>query len=172
MYTVIKNGSRIVVKFHNLELRQYRIEGMTYEVGKGKGRRLFVNVSIPWLTWSTHEQQCAEEILEALRVVAKWQGDLQDKQPTLNAHAHKPTIYRNNSLVDQKIRYPIYANTSAPYVQFNRDDSGVRWDVHGQYLSDSLPGVCATFIALRRLATEVKSLKYVDRFGEFAEERE
>lgn len=171
MYVVIKNGSRIVVKFNASELRQYSITGYTYEVGKGKGRRLFVNVSIPWLTWNTHEQECAAEILEALRMVAKWQGDLQDKQPTLNSHAHKPTIYRNNSLVDQKIRYPIYANTSYPYVQFERFDGGVRWDVHGQFLSDSLPGVCATFIALQKLAAEVRNLKHVSKYGEHAEER-
>lgn len=157
MYAKTKNSKKIEIKFHAAELRRFTIVGMTYTIGKGKHARLFVNVSLPWLTWTTHAQECAKEVLDALKMVAKWQGDLQKKQPTLNAHAHKPTIDRNNGLQDRKYRFPVFANTSEPYVQFTSDENGERWDVQGYYFSDSLPAIGAYYAALRALADKVKS---------------
>ena len=158
MYAKVKNQKKLEIKFHTSELRRFTITGLVYTVGKGKNARRFVNVSLPWITWETHGQECARELADALRMAAKWQGDLQDKQPTLTAHAHPPTIDRDNGLLDQKVRFPVFATTSEPYVQYTRDENGERWDVQGYFFSDSLPGVCAYYAALRKLADEVKAL--------------
>lgn len=155
MYAKVKNLKKLEIKFHAAELREFTITGMTYTVGKGKNARLFVNVSLPWLTWETHAQECAKEVLDALKLAAKWQGDLQGKQPTINSHAHPATIQRDNGLLDRKVRFPVFATTSEPYVQYVRDENGERWDVQGYFFSDSLPGIGAYYAALRQLADEV-----------------
>lgn len=154
MYVIAKSPKRIVIKFHALELRPYLINGHTYEVGKGKAKKLFVNITIPWLTWTSHGKECAGEVLEALRVVAQWQGKLQDKQPRLNSHAHKPTIDQTNGHY-RKLRYPVYFDRDEPYVQFERGEEETRWDVGGMFIQDNLPAIGLLFSALQKLDSEV-----------------
>ena len=155
MYILGKSPKQIYLRFHALELRQYIVTGYSYEVGRGKSKKLFCNVNIPWMTWKSHGKECAGEVLEALRVLAKWQGDLQDKQPRLNSHAHKPTIDQTDGLY-RKLRYPVFFDRDEPYVQFERGEDETRWDVGGMFVQDNLPTIGLLFSALQKLDSEIR----------------
>ena len=127
-----------------------------------RNRRIFVNWSLPLLTWSGHDIRCAEDVLDMLRKAANWQGKLQNAQPKLGGHAHKPTILRDNGLKDQKIRFPVFAKQSAPFVQWVRnEDDDSQWLVHGYTFNDDLPSVGAYFAALTKLKEEYVKMNRV-----------
>ena len=127
-----------------------------------RNRRIFVNWSLPLLTWSGHDIRCAEDVLDMLRKAANWQGKLQNAQPKLGGHAHKPTILRDNGLRDQKIRFPVFAKQSAPFVQWVRnEDDDSQWLVHGYTFNDDLPSVGAYFAALTKLKEEYVKMNRV-----------
>ena len=127
-----------------------------------RNRRIFVNWSLPLLTWSGHDIRCAEDVLDMLRKAANWQGKLQNAQPKLGGHAHKPTILRDNGLKDQKIRFPVFAKQSAPFVQWVRnEDDDSQWLVHGYTFNDDLPSVGAYFAARTKLKEEYVKMNRV-----------
>jgi hypothetical protein len=149
---IISNAKRFSAVFSERTLALYNpVSGYTVEYFK----RLFVNWSLPLLTWNSHDVKCVEDILDMLRLVGQWQGKLQDAKPRFNAHAHPPTILRDNGLKDQKVRFPVFAKQSAPYVQWVRDEEqGSRWLVHGYAFNNDLPSLGAYFSALSKLKDE------------------
>lgn len=145
---IISNAKRIMVAFSEMELKKYNfVEAYTISHYK----RLFVNWSLPLMTWTSHDQRCVDDVLEALRLIGKWQGKLQDRQPRFNGHAHPPTILRDEGLRDQKIRFPVFAKQSAPYVQWERNEMYTGWMIHGYSFNDDLPSLGAYFSALTAL---------------------
>lgn len=149
---VANNKNRIGVRFSERTLADYGVIS-AYSVKYGK--RLFVNWTLPLLMWNSHDGRCVEDVLDLLKKIGNWQGALQDRQPKYGGHAHKPTILRDNGLQDQKIRFPVFAKQSAPYVQWVRnEDEGSRWLVHGFAFNDDLPSLGAYFAALTKLKAE------------------
>lgn len=146
---ILNNKGRISLRFSERALAGY---GTITAYSIQYGKRLFVNWSLPLLVWSSHDVRCVEDVLDLLKKIGNWQGKLQDRQPKFGGHAHKPTILRDNGLADQKIRFPVFAKQSAPYVQWVRnEDEGSRWLVHGFTFNDDLPSLGAYFAALTKL---------------------
>ncbi len=154
---IVSNAKRISVNFSELELKKYSpIAGYTVSHMK----RLFVNWSLPLMTWQSHDVRCVDDVLEMLRLIGQWQGKLQDKKPRFNGHAHPATILRDLGLRDQKIRFPVFAKQSAPYVQWERNEQYTGWLIHGFSFNDDLPSLGACFSALTALKNEyTKMLK-------------
>lgn len=148
----VQTNVRCLVLFNERELAGYRIEARAVRYN----RRIFVNFSLPYMKWQSHERRCAVDVIEGLKLVGKWQAGLQEKQTGFNAHAHKPTIFRNNGLADQKVRFPVFANHSVPHVQFVRGEDGyAEWNVMGFYFNDDLPSVRAYVAAISALVDAV-----------------
>lgn len=149
---IASNDGRFQAVFSEREFSKYnpiRAQVVKYQ------KRVFVNWSLPLMTWDGHDVRCVEDILDMLKKIGNWQGRLQDKQPLFGGHAHKPTILRDNGLHDQKVRFPVFAKQSAPYVQWVRnDDEGSRWLVHGFSFNDDIPSIGAYFAAITKLKTE------------------
>jgi len=160
---IVSNQVRFSAEFSELELREFgSVVGVVTRLPKQK--KIFVNWSLPLLTWSGHDIRCAEDVLDMLRKAANWQGKLQNAQPKLGGHAHKPTILRDNGLRDQKIRFPVFAKQSAPFVQWVRnEDDDSQWLVHGYTFNDDLPSVGAYFAALTKLKEEYVKMNRVGR---------
>ena len=153
MAQIISNQKNLFrIQFSEMELAPYGV--ITVSTVK-RGPRVFVNWALPLLTWDSHDARCADDILDALKKIGNWQGKLQDRQPKYGGHSHKPTILRDNGLKDQKIRFPVFAKQSEPYVQWVRDtEQGSRWLVHGFTFNDDLPSLGAYFAALTKLKSE------------------
>ena len=148
---VVNNSSRFSIFFSDLSLKEFGpVTGYTVKHAK----RIFINWTLPLLTWSSHDVRCVEDVLDMLKKIGNWQGKIQDRQPKFGGHAHKPTILRDNGLDDQKIRFPVFAKQSAPYVQWVRDVDGSRWLVQGFTFNDDLPSLGAYFAALTKLKGE------------------
>lgn len=143
----INQNNRLVVEFSEREFSGQMIVATAVRHRK----RIFVNWGLPLLTWDAHDIRCVEDILDAIRKVGNWQSKLQGQNVRWGAHAHKPTILRNNGLSDQKVRYPVFAKQSEPYVQWKRDDEGSEWLVQGYFFNDDLPSAAAYYAALRNL---------------------
>lgn len=154
----INNKSTFVVCFQQRELGDGFVEASAVR----KNKLIFVNWTLPLLTWSGHDIKCVEDILDMIKRVANWQGKIQNVQPKLGAHAHKPTILRNNGLKDQKIRFPIFAKQSAPFVQWVRnEEEDSQWLVHGYTFNNDLPSAGAYFAALTKLKEEYVAMNRV-----------
>lgn len=150
---IVSNQMRFYAEFSEMEFREFgSVLGVVTRLPKQK--KVFVNFTLPLLTWSGHDVRCVEDVLDMLRKMGNWHGKLQDRQPKFGGHAHKPTILRDNGLSDQKVRFPVFAKQSAPYVQWERTDDGSRWLVHGYAFNDDLPSIGAYFAALTRLKKE------------------
>lgn len=148
----VQSNARCLVLFNERELAQYKIEARAVKYN----RKVFVNFALPYMKWKGHDRRCAEDVIEALKLVGKWQAGLQEKQTGFNAHAHNPTIFRDNGLTDQKVRFPVFANHSEPHVQYIRDADGYgEWNVMGFYFNDDLPSVRAYVAALSALVDKV-----------------
>lgn len=148
---LISNSRRFSAAFSEMKLKKFSpIEARTTEHLK----RLFVNWTLPLMTWQSQDQRCIDDVLDMLRALGQWQGKLQDKKPRFNGHAHPPTILRDNGLTDQKIRFPVFAKQSAPYVQWERNEQYTGWMIHGFTFNDDLPSLGAYFSALTALKKE------------------
>lgn len=160
---IASNKSRIVVAFSEPALRKY---GKVTAYAFKYYNRIFVNWNLPLITWGRQDLRCAEDILDLIRKVANWQARLQDKNTRFNAHSHKPTIRRDNGLTDQKIRIPVFAKESAPFVQWVRDENGSQWLVHGYTFNDDIPSAVAYYAALRTLVDMWREMNNYKERGE------
>lgn len=145
----INNLKRIVVNFQEEELRPYI--GIEARVTTWQ-KKNFVNFALPFITWQGHDLRVARDLIDALQKVGNFAAKVKGARAGWNAHAHEPTILR-----EDKIRVPVYANHSEPYVQVERVDGFVKWTVQGHYFNDDLPSVVAYVAALSKLVELVKT---------------
>lgn len=154
---MLSNTKRISVAFSEMELKKY---GPVTAYSVKHLKRLFVNWTLPLMTWQSHDVRCVDDVLGMLRLIGNWQGKLQDRQPRFGGHAHRATILRDNGLTDQKIRFPVFAKQSAPFVQWERNEVYTGWMIHGFTFNDDLSSIGAYFAALTKLKNEyVKMLR-------------
>ncbi len=147
--TKVNTATRCVVAFQERELAGYR--WLEAGVVKWQNKKC-VNFALPFITWQGHDLRVARDLSDALKKVGNFQAKIKGTRANWNAHAHEPTILR-----EDKIRVPVYANHSEPYVQAERVDGYVKWSVQGHYFNDDLPSVVAYVAAVTKLVELVKS---------------
>lgn len=138
----IKKGIEVV--YQEVELSPYvGLVAYVYPWQKKK----FVNFSLPFMTWQGHDRRVAEDLIDALKKVGRFQQKVTGRRAAWNAHAHEPTISTPN-----KVRVPVYGNHSEPFVQVERGaDEFVKWTVKGHYFNDDLASVVAYVAAIQQL---------------------
>lgn len=145
----VNTATRCVVAFQERELSVYR----WLEAGVVKWqKKSFVNFASPFITWQGHDLRCAVDLIDALKKIGNFAAKIKGTRAGWNAHAHEPTINRSD-----KIRVPVYANHSEPFVQVERLDGVVKWTVQGHYFNDDLPSAVAYVAAITKLVELVKT---------------
>lgn len=147
----VSTKKKIVVAFQERELRNYPLIQATIVAHQDA---VFVDFALPYLTWQGHDRRVVEDIIDLLKKIGNYSARAKGNQSAgWKASTHKPTISTTN-----KIRIPVYARHSEPYVQAERGADGfVKWSVMGHAFNDDLPSVAAYVAALTRLMTEVKN---------------
>jgi hypothetical protein len=147
----ITTRNKIVAVFQSRELARYGPQTAYIERYAGM---VYVNYSLPFLTWHGNDVRVIEDLIEALKLIGNSASKVKGEGAGgWTGSAHPPTI--NHSL---KIRYPVYAKHSDPHVQIERVNDFVKWSVDGHFFKDDIPSMRAYVAALTQLRDKAKTI--------------
>jgi len=148
----VNTNNKMVVAFQSKELAKYG--RLTAFVERHGG--VFVNFSLPYIVWKGHDVQVIEDIISAIKLLGNFCAKVTTGKPVgWQAFSHPPTI-----LNESKIRLPVFANHSHPYVQAERTEDGyVHYTVEGYSFFNDVPSAKSYVGALTKLKELVKQTR-------------
>lgn len=148
---LVQSKSKIVVMLMEMELMRYG--NLQMDIHGKLPQRVYCNAGLPFMTWQGHDGRVVNDIIDAIKKMGNYAAKIKGTKIGWGLTPWAATVR-----TERKIRFPVFAKHSEPYVQAERGDDGyVTWTMHGHYFNDDLPSMVAYVAALEKLKTEVKA---------------